>query len=163
MLSPFLCWRLGLIRKSKNFKLFLQYLHEIYYSSRLCIIKSLIFTLLRITESIDDALRLSSVYQVEKWDLGVAVVLFLVSAITSLLDCAFEDWGFLVASDGQLVNEGSQSMDVDGKSRLSNNRSNNPEHFRQTNACMALEVLENMCSSKYVQVSLRLVHLNMYV
>ncbi|KAJ1695237.1 hypothetical protein LUZ63_011935 [Rhynchospora breviuscula] len=91
----------------------------------------------------------------------MAVVLFLVSAVSSLLDCVLQDWGSLVASQCQLVNEGPQSMDVDVNNNLSNKRSKHLKLLRQNHAFAALEVLENMCSSKYVQVSLRLVHLNM--
>ncbi|KAJ4779045.1 Mediator of RNA polymerase II transcription subunit 33A [Rhynchospora pubera] len=115
----------------------------------------------KITKSIDDTLQLSNTYRFENWDLGMAVVLFLVSAISSLLDCVLQDWGSLVASQCQLVNEGPQSMDVDVNSNLSNNKSKHLELLRQNHAFAALEFLENMCSSKYVKVSLRLVHLNM--
>lgn len=115
------------------------------------------------TKSIDDALQLSDTYRVKNIDFGMAVVLFLLRAITNLLDCTLEDWGFLVASNGQIVTDGSRSMDVDVGGGLSNNSSKDRNELRQINAFMALEVIENMCSSKFVQVSLRLVHLNLYV
>jgi hypothetical protein len=126
----------------------------------LCIIDDKINSLHRMTKSIDDALQLSDIYGVEKMDLGMAVVLFLIRAITILLDCTLEDWSFLVTSEDQFVKGGFQYMDVDIESEMCNNRSRNVKKLRQTNAFMALEVVENMCSSKFVQVSLRLVHLN---
>lgn len=54
-------------------------------------------------------------------------------------------------------------MDVDVQDGLSNNKSKRQKQLRQTNALMAIEVAENMCSSKFVQVVLRLVHLNLCV
>lgn len=80
------------------------------------------------TTSVDDALQLSATYLVEKMDLGMAVVLFLVRAITSLVDCTLEDSGFLVLSEGQFMKEGCQSMDVDVESEMCNNRSKNKCH-----------------------------------
>ncbi|KAJ1695238.1 hypothetical protein LUZ63_011936 [Rhynchospora breviuscula] len=115
----------------------------------------------KIIKSIDDTLRLSNTYRFENWNLGMAVVLFLVSTMSSLLDCVLQDRGLLVASQYQHVNEGFQSMDIDVDSKLSKNRCKHLELLRQNNAFIALEVLENMCSSKCIQVSLRLVNFNM--
>ncbi|KAJ3688467.1 hypothetical protein LUZ61_017631 [Rhynchospora tenuis] len=115
----------------------------------------------KITKSIDDTLRLSNTYRFENWNLGMAMVLFLVRTMSSLLDCVLHDWGFSVASQYQHVNEGYQSTDIDVDSKLSNNRRKHLELLRQNNAFIALEVLETMCSSKCIQVSLRLVNFNM--
>ncbi|KAJ3684234.1 hypothetical protein LUZ61_013398 [Rhynchospora tenuis] len=100
----------------------------------------------RMAKSIDDALQLSVTYRVEKMDLGFAVVLFLVTAITGLLDCTLEDWDLVVASESLFVEDGSQSMDVQVKGGLANNDSKHHNKLMQTNVVMALEVLENMCS-----------------
>ncbi|KAJ3684240.1 hypothetical protein LUZ61_013404 [Rhynchospora tenuis] len=114
-----------------------------------------------VTTSIDVALQLSDTYGVEKMDFGIAVVLFLVNAMTNLLDCILDDWSLLVASEAQFVKEGSQSMHVDVKGGLNNNRSKYHQQLKQPNAFTALEVVENLFSSKFVQVSLRLVYRNL--
>ncbi|KAJ4807422.1 Mediator of RNA polymerase II transcription subunit 33A [Rhynchospora pubera] len=115
----------------------------------------------KVTTSIDVALQLSDTYGVEKMNFGMAVVLFLVNALTDLLDCILDDWGLLVASEAQFVKEGSQSMHVDMKGGLNNNRSKYHQQLRQPNVFTALEVMEKLCSSKFVQVSLRLVYKNL--
>ncbi|KAJ3684238.1 hypothetical protein LUZ61_013402 [Rhynchospora tenuis] len=116
----------------------------------------------KMTTSIDVALNLSDTYGVEKMDFGMAVVLFLVNAMTNLLDCILDDWGLLVASEAQFVKEGSQSMLVHMKGGL-NNRSKYHQQLRQPNVFTALEVMEKLCLSKFVQVSLRLVYRNLCV
>lgn len=124
-----------------------------------------LFMLCRIIKSIDAALQLSRTNMVEKVDFGIVVVLFVLRAITTLLDCVLEDFGLPFASKC-LVEDGwlrPHPIDIDVNDQASNYRSKHHDHLRQTNVFTALEVVKTMTSNKRIQVFLRLVHLNMYV
>lgn len=103
---------------------------------------------------IEGAMQLSRTYQVEEIDFGTTVVLFVFSTITTLIDCALEDYGLPFASQSRVVNEGSQSSDLDARGK-------HRDHLKESNAFMALEALENISSEKKIQILLHLVYLNM--
>jgi hypothetical protein len=119
------------------------------------------------TKSIDAALQLSKIYGVSKMDFGHAVILFVLSVITKLIDCILEDCGFPSAmTEGQgsvYPIEGPQAMDLDVKGASTVKQNEHREQLRRKNTIMALEVLHMMVADKKIQAFLRLVCLNMYV
>uniref|UniRef100_A0A6V7QSZ3 Mediator of RNA polymerase II transcription subunit 33A n=1 Tax=Ananas comosus var. bracteatus TaxID=296719 RepID=A0A6V7QSZ3_ANACO len=120
----------------------------------------------KITKSIDEALQLSQTYGVDQMDIGLAVVLFTLCVITSLIDCTLKDFGLpFVSRDGHvnfLSIEGQQTMDIDYKGSSNDKRNEHREQLRRTNSLLALEVVEKMAANRKTQVFLRLIHLNMY-
>lgn len=104
----------------------------------------------------DDALQLSNAYRAKRVYFGTTLVLFIVNAITALIDSSLEDWGLPFASKDRTMNEGNQCVDLDVKGG-----SDKKDQLRRTNTFTAFEVVENMSSNKRIQVLLRLAHLNM--
>lgn len=105
-------------------------------------------------KSIDSAMQLCHTYQFEEIDFGTTIVLFVFSTITTLIDCALEDYGWPFASQSRVANAGPQCSDLDARSKHHNS-------LRESNAFMALEALENISSEKKIQILLHLVYLNM--
>lgn len=121
----------------------------------------------RITKSVDDALQLSDTYGVQQMDFGHATVLFIMSVITSLIDCTIEDYGLqLVCMDkhgNAYSGGGHQLMDIDDTTNSNGKRNEHREHLRRTNALMAVEVAEKISSNKRTKAFFRLFYINMYV
>lgn len=99
-------------------------------------------------------------------DIGLAVVLFTLCVITSVIDCTLKDFGLpFVSRDGHvnfLSIEGQQTMDIDYKGSSNDKRNEHREQLRRTNSLLALEVVQKMAANRKTQVFLRLIHLNMY-
>ncbi|CAL9069941.1 unnamed protein product [Musa banksii] len=119
----------------------------------------------KIAKSVDDALQLSDTYGVKKMDFGHAVVLFIMTVITILIDCTIEDYGLrLVSTDKHgsvCANGGKQVMELDVKGNSYDKRNEHREHLRRTNALLAIEVAEKISSNKKTKAFLHLIHINM--
>ncbi|KAJ1695236.1 hypothetical protein LUZ63_011934 [Rhynchospora breviuscula] len=115
----------------------------------------------KIIKSIDATLQLSHIYRVEKMDFGIVIVLFVLRAVTTLVDSVLEDFGLPFASKFVVEDRWPHPIDLHAIDRGSNYSSKHHDHLRQTNIMIALEVLVNMTSKKRIQVFLRAVHLNM--
>lgn len=100
-------------------------------------------------------------------DFGHAVVLFIMTVITILIDCTIEDYGLrLVSTDKHgsvCANGGKQVMELDVKGNSYDKRNEHREHLRRTNALLAIEVAEKISSNKKTKAFLHLIHINMYV
>ncbi|XP_042389930.1 mediator of RNA polymerase II transcription subunit 33A-like [Zingiber officinale] len=112
----------------------------------------------KIIKSVDDALRLSDTYGVQEMDVGHAIVLFIMTIITNLIDCTIEDCGLLGSA---YANGGNQLMEIDMTTNLNEKRNEHREYLRQSNALMAIEVVEKISSNRRAKVFLRLIHINM--
>ncbi|KAG6507964.1 hypothetical protein ZIOFF_033319 [Zingiber officinale] len=111
----------------------------------------------KIIKSVDDALRLSDTYGVQEMDVGHAIVLFIMTIITNLIDCTIEDCGLLGSA---YANGGNQLMEIDMTTNLNEKRNEHREYLRQSNALMAIEVVEKISSNRRAKVFLRLIHIN---
>ncbi|PKA61809.1 Mediator of RNA polymerase II transcription subunit 33A [Apostasia shenzhenica] len=119
----------------------------------------------KITKSIDEALHLSRAYGLDKIDFGHAVIFFVLTIITRLMDAILEDLGMkFVFSDKDAniyVAEDHQDMEIDSTGNLNDKRKEHRDQLRKSNTLMALEVVEKIMSNKKNKAFLHIIHLNM--
>lgn len=120
----------------------------------------------RIVKDVDDALRLSQIYEVRIRDLGHAWVLFFFSIVVCLIDSTLNDWELLSTSlDRPTLEFGGaddHNMEIDSKESHNCERNENRKQLQRMNSLMAVEVLGKLTESRKAMVLLRLVRLNMY-
>ncbi|XP_047322944.1 mediator of RNA polymerase II transcription subunit 33A-like [Impatiens glandulifera] len=118
-----------------------------------------------ILKSIDLALKLSQTYKTQVVELGHAIVLWLFSIVSALVDSILSDLGLHVTSkDGTselIKGEDSGNMDIDFQDSEILQTNGHCENIRRLNWHVALDVLGQIIENKKAIVLLRLVHLNM--
>ncbi|KAG0453373.1 hypothetical protein HPP92_024677 [Vanilla planifolia] len=119
----------------------------------------------QITKCIDKALLLSSSYEIDKIDFCQAVIFFVLTIITNLMDGILEDLGIKFLPTDELANsyanEACQAMDIDSKRKINSKVQEHHGHLCWNNTMVALGVVEKMTADKKMKVFLRLIHLNM--
>ncbi|XP_020521729.1 mediator of RNA polymerase II transcription subunit 33A isoform X2 [Amborella trichopoda] len=109
----------------------------------------------KILKSVDDTLQLSHIFGVKVVELGQAVVLFLFSVISTLVDCTLEDWGLQGTArekNGLYGTAGAGDMDIDVKGNIKGNKNDrlleHRDHLRSMNSYAAIEVVGKLFESK---------------
>ncbi|KAJ6790672.1 Uncharacterized protein M6B38_247475 [Iris pallida] len=119
----------------------------------------------RITKSIDDVLQLSHSYGIQKMDFAHAIILFILSIITNLIDATLDDWGLQLTSTEKNCSisavDDHMAMDVDANKSSILKRNDYSEQIYRTNALMAMKMVEKITTSKKGKTFVRLVYLNM--
>ncbi|KAM7263346.1 hypothetical protein ACFE04_001029 [Oxalis oulophora] len=125
---------------------------------------------LKILNSIDAALNLSTTYGFELREIGHAMVLVFFTIVIRLIDATMEDWGLrLTLSDAQLCGVGiggggggvvDMEVDVPYNTTVVGNHEHH-ERVRRKNTFIGMEVLAKLTESKRALALLHLVHLNM--